>query len=69
MTTLSSLLDSRMLSFTQFRNCTSISNLNTKASCLHHRGHEILEMLDGVLYLFDCMLFDEMLVSFDQVLS
>ena len=53
LTTLSSLLDSCMLSFIKFRKCTPRNNLNTKqASCLHRRGHETLEMLDGMVYSF-----------------
>ena len=27
--------------------------IKKQASCLHHRGHETLEMLDGMLYSFD----------------
>ena len=54
LTILSSLLDSRMLVFIQFRKCTPRNNLDAKqASCLHHRGHETLEMLDGMFFLFD----------------
>ena len=40
--------------FTQLRKRGPRNNLNTKqASCLHHRGHETLEMLEGMLCVFD----------------
>ena len=85
MTTLTSLLNSQILSFIKFRKCTLRNNLDTtQASCLYDRGHETLEMLDRMLFSLDqaeqhqareskgkhsCMLLNEMLDSFDQGLK